>query len=112
MKTTNRQVIDEVSYGIYVWQCADGSIAGDGEGNIMNIRSTRGDRDKIEKLRQAARYYGFEEGGKAVFWSGKRPISDEELEMQMERGRQGLVPDPLDIGAIRDEARYLKEHGN
>lgn len=110
MKTTNRQIIEEVPYGVYVWQFEDGSFAGDSDGNFMLIPSAKGDQKKIELLRQAAKHYGFDEGT-PVYWTGKRPITDEEYEEQLARERLGLVPDPLDYGAIKDEMRNLK-NGN
>lgn len=106
LKTIGKKVIEETSWGVYVWQTPDGQILGDDDGNFMLIRSVKGDRNNIRKLAEAAKHYGFPEG-KAVFWSGKRPITDEELEEQLARAAAGLVPDPLDIGAIRDEARNL-----
>lgn len=104
LKTTGKQVVEEVPYGMYVWQTPDGEVLGDDDGNVMNIFCMKGDRRAIAALTDAAKYYGFPEG-KPVWWSGKRPISDEELAEQEMRERLGLVPDPLDYGAIRDEAR-------
>lgn len=107
MKTTNKQVIKEVPWGVYVWQCPDGEFLADGDGNFMLVFCQEGDRNAINALTQAARGYGFPEG-KPVYWSGKRPITDEEYEHQLAREKAGLVPDPLDIGAIRDEERALR----
>lgn len=104
LTTTNKQIVDEYNYGVYVWQCSDGEILGDGDGNIMNIFAIRGDREAIDKITNAAKYYGFPDG-QPVFWQGKRPITDEEYEEQLMREKLGLVPDPLDQGAIRDELR-------
>lgn len=106
LKTIGKKIVEETAWGVYVWQTPDGEILGDDDGNFMLIRSVKGDREKIQKLADAAKHYGYPEG-KAVFWSGKRPITDEELEEQLQRAAAGLVPDPLDIGAIRDEARSL-----
>lgn len=110
LTTTNRQVIEETSWGMYVWQTPDGEVLGDADGNIMNVFTTKGNRKSIQALADAARHYGFPEG-KAVWWPGKRRITDEELEEQQARERWGLVPDPLDIGALRDEARARKNNG-
>lgn len=107
LTTTNRQEVDDVPYGVYVWQTPDGEILGDSDGNFMLIQSNRGDQKRIAQLAQAAKSYGYPEG-KAIFWSGKRPITDEEYEEQLMREKLGLVPDPLDIGALRDEARGLR----
>lgn len=112
LKTTNRQVIQEVPYGMLVWECPDGEILGDGDGNIMHVFTTNQDPVKYEAsvraLAQAAASYGFPEG-RAVFWAGRRPITDEELEHQLARAEAGLVPDPLDIAAINEEAKALKQ---
>lgn len=108
MKTTNRQFIKEVPWGVYVWQTPDGEILGDEDGNFMLVFCEEGNRAAIKAITDAARHYGFPEG-KPVYWSGKRPITDEEYEHQLARERAGLVPDPLDIGAIRDEERALRE---
>lgn len=94
-----------------VWQCADGEFAGDDDGNFMHVFLNDDDPARYsmaeKALKTAARSFGFGEG-KAVYWQGKRPIDDEQLQYQMERAAQGLVPDPLDIAAIRDEERALK----
>lgn len=108
LKSTGKRIVEESPYGMYVWECADGEIAGDGDGNIMNVFCAKGDKRAIEALRAAAKYYGWEEGGRPVWWSGKRPITDEQLEEQEQRARMGLVPDPLDYGAISDNLRGLR----
>lgn len=109
-KTLNRQQVEEVPYGMYVWRLPDGEVLGDGDGNIMNVFCMKGDRKAIAAITDAARHYGFPEGA-PEWWSGKRRITDEELEEQQMRERLGLIPDPLDIGALRDEARSKKAHG-
>lgn len=103
IKTTNREAIEEVPYGMYVWQNPNGEVFGDDEGNVMNVFCIKGDREAIRALTEAARHYGAGEG-KPVWWTGKRRISDEELEVQQMRERMGLTPDPLDYGAQRDAA--------
>jgi hypothetical protein len=110
LKTTNREVVKEVPWGMLVWQLADGEFAGDDDGNVMHVFTTEDNQAAREALTNAAKHYGVYEGGKCVFWSGKRPITDEELEHQLAREAAGLVPDPLDVGAIREEARALKNN--
>jgi len=107
--TTNKQIIEEVPYGMYVWECPDGEVLGDDEGNVMNVFCMKGDRRAIDAITQAARHYGFPEG-KVVWWSGKRPVTDEELQEQQTREKLGMVPDPMDYGALRDEMRANKQH--
>jgi hypothetical protein len=109
IKTTNREAVEEVPYGMYVWQNPDGEIFGDDDGNVMNVFCMKGDREAIRALAEAAKYYGAGEG-KPVWWSGKRRITDEELEYQQMRERMGLIPDPLDYGAQRDAA--IADHVN
>lgn len=110
IKTTNKQVIKEVPWGVYIWECPDGNPVVDEEGNFMLVFCEEGNREAIKAITQAAAGYGFPEG-KPVYWSGKRPISDEEYESQLARQAAGLVPDPLDIGAIREEEMALRKHG-
>lgn len=110
LKTTGRNQVEEVPYGMYVWQCPDGEVLGDDDGNIMNVFCMKGDRRAIKALADAAKYYGFPEG-QPVWWSGKRRITDEELAEQEMREKLGLTPDPLDYGAIMDEMRARKRNG-
>lgn len=108
MRTTNKQVIKEVPWGVYVWICPDGNPVVDDDGNFMLVFSEEGNPAAIKAITDAARFYGFPEG-EAVYWSGRRPISDEEYQNQLARAKAGLVADPLDIGAIRDEERALRQ---
>lgn len=110
LKTTNRQQVEEVPYGMYVWECSDGEILGDDDGNVMNVFCMKGDRRAIAALTDAARHYGFPEG-RPVWWSGKRRVTDEELQEQEMREKLGLEPDPLSPAALRDELRAKKAHG-
>jgi hypothetical protein len=103
LKTTGKGIVEEVPYGMYLWECADGEVAGDDEGNVMNVFCIKGDRKAIDALTQAAKHYGVYEGGKPVWRSGARRVTDEELEEQEMRAKFGLTPDPLDYGALRDD---------
>jgi hypothetical protein len=109
--TTNKEIIREVPWGMLVWQCESGEYAADEEGNLMYVflddrNPTRLSRAEAA-LTDAAKGYGFP-AGKPVFLTGRRPITDEELEHQTARAEAGLVPDPLDIAAINEEARHLR----
>lgn len=111
-KKKGLQRVEDVPYGMYVWRCADGEVLGDGDGNVMNVflwdRKDYVKNEEAKKaLSDAARYYGYPEG-KAEWWSGKRQIDDEELQHQQARERAGLVADPLDMGALRDEAKGMQ----
>jgi len=110
LKSLGKQVVEEVPYGMYVWQTPDGEVLGDGDGNVMNVFCMKGDRKAIDALTQAARHYGFAEG-KPVWWSGKRRVTDEELEEQELRAKFGLEPDPLNYAAIKDEAKERHANG-
>lgn len=105
MDIKGAKYIDEVPYGIYVWETPDGRWVGDAEGHYMNIFSTKGDQEKIKALRDAARAHGIYEG-KAVFLSGQRPVTDEEYEEQLLRMQWGLIPDPKDVPAHIEEQKH------
>jgi hypothetical protein len=109
-KTTGKQIVEEVPYGMYVWETTkDGEtwIVQDDDENVMNVFCMKGDRRAIDAITQAAKYYGFPEG-RAIWLSGKRRIDDEELEYQMAREAFGLEPDPHNVAALMDEARGKK----
>jgi len=99
-----KQLVEEVPYGLYVWETPDGWIVQDDDANVMNVFAMKGDRKAIDALRQAAAHWGFPEG-KPVFWSGRRRIDDEELEHQLQRQRWGLEPDPMNYAALVDEIK-------
>lgn len=102
--------VQEDEHGLYIWMTDDGRRVADENGNTMNIPSKKGDLDKIEKLRQAARYYGVP-GGKPVFLASRRRVTESEYEHQLERLEAGLVPDPLDFHAMKEQAEYAKKYG-
>lgn len=110
LKSLGKQVVEEVPYGMYVWQTPDGEVLGDEDGNVMNVFCMKNEQWARDAIADAARHYGFPEG-EAVWWSGKRRISDEELEEQELRAKFGLEPDPLNVAAIRDEQRERKANG-
>ncbi len=110
LETKNKSQVEEVPWGMYVWQTPDGEVLGDSDGNVMNVFCQKGNRAALKAIRDAARHYGINEG-QPVWWSGKRRVTDEEFEEQRLREKMGLVPDPLDIGAIRDEERALRQNG-
>jgi len=113
IKTTNREVIQEVPWGMLVWQCKTGEYIVDDSGGFMHVFCSNQDprvmQAATKALTDAAKSFG-EGDGRAVFWGGRRPITDEELESQLARAEAGLIPDPLDIAAIREEAKALKIH--
>lgn len=105
MNTPNIRAVEETDIGIYVWEMPDGRWVGDDEGHFMLITSMRGDRKRIAQLADAAKAHGIHEG-KALFLSGKRPVTDEQFEEQRQRMLFGLTPDPEDNFAQLDELKY------
>lgn len=105
MKRLGRKAIEETNLGLYLWMMPDGRPVGDDEGNLLNIPSVKGDREKISLLEKAIRSYGITEG-RAVFLAGRRRVTDEEYEEQKARQRAGLVPDPYDVAAIKEQMTY------
>jgi hypothetical protein len=100
VRNVRRQVIEKkYNWGLYVYKKSNGSWFTDGEGNILNIESMRGDLSKITELKQAAKHYGDEGDGEAVFVPGLTRITDEEHSVQKDRMSQGLIPSMNDLGA-------------
>jgi hypothetical protein len=107
IKRTNYQINDEEStLGIYVWEMPDGRWVGDDDGNFLSITSKKGNKNRIDLLADAVRNFGITDG-QPKFLSGRRKIDDEEFEYQQQRLKWGLTPDPLDIGAYKDEMKKL-----
>jgi hypothetical protein len=102
-------VVEEVNYGLYLWMMPDGLVC-DEDGHYLNIASMKGDIRKINKIKEIAKYYGLEEG-KPVWFSGYRQVSDEEYEDQKERLEWGLIPDELDVPAIKEDLQNQKKMG-
>lgn len=103
-KKSKITTVSETNLGVYVWQLPDGGFVADERANVMSIAAMRGDLEAISKIKQAAWHYGFPDG-QAVFLEGARKITDDELEEQIWRMNQGLVPDPYDIGVYKEEMR-------
>ncbi|QNN99126.1 hypothetical protein SEA_FAUST_23 [Streptomyces phage Faust] len=101
MKTTRKQIVEEVPWGVYVWEMPDGRWIGDDEGNFLNIAAMKGDKKRIQQLKDAVRNYGITDGS-PFFLSGHRQVSDEEFENQKRRMEFGLIPDELDVAAFRE----------
>lgn len=108
MNRVNRSVVEETNLGLYLWSMPNGLPVGDDEGNYLNIPSVKGDREKIAILERAVRSYGITEGH-PVFLAGTRRITDDEFEEQKARQKAGLVPDPYDVAAIKEQMRYGKQ---
>jgi len=100
VRNVRRQVIEKkYNWGLYVYKKSNGSWFTDGDGNVLNIESMRNDVAKITELKNAAKYYGDEGDGEAVFVPGLTRITDEEHSVQKDRMKQGLIPSMNDLGA-------------
>lgn len=105
------KVIDKnYDWGIYVWKKSNGKWFTDGQGNILNIPSMRGDFSKLAELKAAAAHYG-ESDGEAVFFAGLSRISDEEYAEQKQRMAEGLIPNLNDLGAVHAAQQTIKKYG-
>jgi hypothetical protein len=89
-------------WGVYVWQCADGRVLANNNGDVLSMNGFKGDLEAVRKMRDAATALGHGDG-KAAFLPGSRKISQSEYEDQM-----AAYLDGDDIpGDIGDEERYL-----
>lgn len=105
------KVIDKnYDWGVYVWKKSNGKWFTDGQGNILNIPSMRGDFGKLAELRAAAAHYG-EPDGEPVFFAGLSRISDEEYAEQKQRMAEGLIPNLNDLGAVHAAQQTIKKYG-
>lgn len=115
MKNQRIQAIEESEYGLYVWADENGKILADDEYRPLSVPSKKGDMKKIMALKNYAfelmKDMGLEPSGQPVFWSGRRQISDSEWEEQKMRESVGLIPDKYDDAALKEEAKYAKQHG-
>jgi len=105
-----KQLIDEYNWGVYVWKTPENKVVKNEDGDFLMIMSKKNDKMQIEKLRRAAKQFGIE-GGEAIFWSGHRPVSEEEYQEQVARLTLGLVPDKLDYYAAKEELEARKING-
>jgi hypothetical protein len=100
VSNVRRQVIEKkYNWGLYVYKKSNGKWFTDGEGNVLNIESMRNDIAKISQLKTAAKYYGDDGEGDAVFVPGLTRVTDEEYSEQLDRMKQGLIPSMNDLGA-------------
>jgi len=102
--------VEEVPYGLYIWQTAGGKLIMDDEGRHLSIAAVKGDIKRIKKLKEVASHYGFPDGS-PVWFSGHRQISDEEWENQRQRLEWGLVPDEYDLPALEEDMTQKMRQG-
>lgn len=99
--------VQETPYGIYVWVMPNGAVIADSDGpdrNYLCINARQGDLKAMAAITREVRSYGITEG-EPFFIPEVHKVDDEEYYRQKERLEQGLIPDPLDIGAWREEER-------
>ncbi len=98
-------------WGLYLWRKKDGHLFHDGQGNLLNIQAQRGDLSKMAELRKVAAHYG-EPDGEPWFVAGLHRATDEEHSEQLDRMKQGLIPNLNDLGAVYDAQQGIKAHGD
>jgi hypothetical protein len=113
VNNVRRQIIDKMyDWGLYVYKKSDGKWFTDGEGNVLNIPSNKGDLAQIKKLRDAAMHHGDDGEGECVFVPGLERVSDEVYAEQVERMNQGLIPNLNDLGAVQAAKKTLELYGD
>lgn len=105
-------VIDKgYDWGIYIWKKDNGKPFTDGNGNVLNVPSHRGDAFQIRKLEQEAKALG-QGDGSYEFYPGMGRISDEEYSEQLDRMKQGLIPNLNDLGAVQAAKDTIAMYGS
>lgn len=97
-------------WGLYLWRKSDGHLFHDGSGNLLNIPAFRGDIAKITELRQVAKHHN-EGDGEPYFVPGLHRATEEEYSEQVDRMKQGLIPNLNDLGSVYDAQQGIKEFG-
>lgn len=110
---TKVRVVEEAfsNFGTYVWYKANGKPFTDGNGSVLSIEGMKDDKARIKELSDAAAYYGQPEG-RAVFFPNTKKISDEEHSEQLDRMKQGLIPNLNDLGAVIAAKKTLELYGD
>ena len=112
VSNVRRKVIEkQYDWGLYVYKKSTGKWFTDGEGNVLNIESMRGDISKISELKNAAKHFGDPGDGEAVFVAGLTRITDEEHSEQLDRLKQGLIPSMNDLGAWHAAQQTVNKFG-
>jgi hypothetical protein len=109
---TKVQVLDkQYDWGIYIWKKANGKPFTDGQGNVLNVPSHRGDQIQIQKLVNEAKALG-QGDGSYEFYPGMGRVSDEEYSEQVDRMKQGLIPNLNDLGAVQAAKDTIAMYGS
>ncbi len=98
-------------WGLYFWQLPDGHLFRDDQGNLLNIPSMKHDLSKMSDLRKAASHFGKPEGT-PWFYAGIKRATDEQHSEQLDRMKNGLIPNINDMGAVYDAQQTLKKYGD
>jgi len=102
---------DYSDFGTYIWVKANGKPFTDGDNNVLSIESMKNDHERVKKLMDAAAYYG-EAEGQAIFYPNTRQISDETHSEQIDRMKQGFIPNMNDLGAVIAAKQTLDLYGD
>jgi hypothetical protein len=97
-------------FGTYIWVKANGKPFTDGDNNVLSIEAYKNDHERVKKLMDAAAYYG-EAEGQAIFYPNTRQISDETHSEQIDRMKQGFIPNMNDLGAVIAAKKTLDLYG-
>lgn len=101
----------QYDWGIYFWKKANGKPFTDGHGSVLNIPSHRGDWIQINKLIKEATALG-QGDGSYEFLPGVSRVSDEEYSEQVDRMKQGLIPNLNDLGAVAAAKKTVEMYGD
>jgi len=101
----------QYDWGIYFWKKANGKPFTDGNGSVLNIPSHRGDQIQIAKLVREATALG-QGDGSYEFMPGVSRVTDEEYSEQLDRMKQGLIPNLNDLGAVKAAQDTLRLYGD
>lgn len=101
----------QYDWGIYFWKKANGKPFTDGHGSVLNIPSHRGDQIQIAKLVREATALG-QGDGSYEFMPGVSRVSDEEYSEQVDRMKQGLIPNLNDLGAVAAAKKTFEMYGD
>jgi hypothetical protein len=101
----------QYDWGIYFWKKANGKPFTDGQGNVLNIPSHRGDALQISKLQREAADLG-QGDGSYEFMPGVERISDDEYSEQVDRMKNGLIPNLNDLGAVQAAKDTIAKYGS
>ena len=113
VKNVRRQVIDKMyDWGLYVYKKSDGKWFTDGTGSVLNIPSMKNDIGRIAELKKAAKHYGDDGQGTAVFVPGLTRVSEEEYSEQVDRFKSGLIPSMNDLGAVQAAKDTIALYGD